>query len=154
MFGLSNSNDLNEILNQLKINCKAVDIKPDFNSNVIFDLFHFGNITPEIGHWILFNKISENTCLIIDSYGVYHETLIRELISKFKNVLVVLDQQQNLKSLSCGYYSILNCYLIERGLYKPENYLLIQNGYYKLVNKNIKEERYDKYEKIYNEYGL
>ena len=154
MFGLSNSSDLNEMLTKLKIQCKAIDVKPDFDDNVIFDLFHFGSVTPDIGHWILFIKISNDSCIIIDSYGVYHETLLKELMNKYKNVLVVLDQQQDLKSQSCGYYSILNCYLIERGLYQPENYLLIQNGYYKLVTKNINENRYNKYEKIYQEYDL
>lgn len=159
MFGLSSKDELNKMIKELRLNnLIAIDPKPDFNipinSGIIFDVFNFADSHPNIGHWILFKRISNDSCILIDSYGVYHQNLIDELMKVYKNIIIVLDQQQNLNSQSCGYYSILNYYLLERNLYKPNNYILIQNSYYKFVDNNIKQNRYDQYENIYNEFGI
>lgn len=158
MFGLSTKDDLNKMSKKLKLKLLAVDGKPNLNipidSGIIFDVFEFADNQPNVGHWILLKRVSINSCIIIDSYGVYHQNLIDELMKIYKNIIIVLDQQQNLNSQSCGYYAIMNFYLLERNLYNPINYLLIQNGYYKLVDKNIKEDRYDRYEGIYSSFGV
>lgn len=157
-FGLSTQDELQQLITHLKLNLHVVDNKPNLNipigHGIIFDIFHFGSETPPIGHWMMIKRLNTDSVIVIDSYGVYHQVLVDELQRIYKNILIVLDQQQNLSSHSCGYYCVLNFYLLERDLYKPKDFVLIQNGMYQLSDDNIKKIRYDEYENIYTQYGL
>ena len=157
-FGLSTKPELEKLINHLKLNIIVNDRKPTLNVGIgqglIFDVFSFGSNSPNIGHWGLLKRLSNDSVILIDSYGVYHQSLIDELKKYYKNILIVLDQQQNMSSQSCGYYCILNYYLLERGLYNPYAYILIQDNNYIINDKKINVDRYDTYENIYNHYGL
>ena len=89
-FGLSTKDDLIKVIKHLRLNIVVDDEKPNFHLGIgqglIFDVFSFGDDSPNIGHWGLLKRLNNDSVILIDSYGVYHQKLVDALKKYYRNI--------------------------------------------------------------------